>query len=285
MEKVVGGNDRYLHIGNLCEGMRATKLAYLINAQRKVDRYGDPYLRFRFRTADKAVVWGRKFKVSREWLSGTDLLRLNRTLVLVEFTVSLFNGSFSLLVDSITTAVSEDVTPFLGAYEGAANAFLALNSRAAEIDGKPLNPSLRTLSLGSLMGGQAGGYLRLLSMVSGFLHAAGSSQEISALRTLFSLALPYSNYLQIIETLEFVPKSDMMRIVWSAAASDDLGTSVVQDALSALMGMCAPDHVIAHRLVRAFELARFYLKLEEVELSSPKNLLITLDGGERLINY
>ena len=105
-------NTSHLRCDELSDGMVAQKIAYLLRVNRRVDRNGYPYLVFAFKTADKVVLTGRKFKIMENDSIGVQILALNRTVVEVDFEVQIYNGTYSLIVRNIIPTSKQEISCF-----------------------------------------------------------------------------------------------------------------------------------------------------------------------------
>ena len=109
-------NTSHLRCDELSDGMVAQKIAYLLRVNRRVDRNGYPYLVFAFKTADKVVLTGRKFKIMENDSIGVQILALNRTVVEVDFEVQIYNGTYSLIVRNIIPTSKQEISCFFDSY-------------------------------------------------------------------------------------------------------------------------------------------------------------------------
>lgn len=275
----VDGNALYLRCDELSEGMIAQKVAYLLRVNRRVDKNGYPYLVFAFKTMDKVVLTGRKFKIIENDSIGTQILALNRLLVKVDFEVQIYNGTYSLIVRNIVPAETQDVSCFFDSYLYIDEVFRNLNLEAIKVSAPTLNIIFKTASLLHIHGGLTGGYLEFLDIVYHIICARKSKHTTELLVCFFNVINPYFTYLSLMERLEFLPKRELLDILHSVAVKDDDRlTSIVLDALSALMNLGKPEHLYSHIIYNAFIFAQKQLHYEEIVTSQPKNSISNVNN-------
>ncbi len=272
-------NTAYLRCDELSEGMIAQKIAYLLQVNRRVDRNGYPYLVFAFKTADKVVLTGRKFRIIENDSIGIQILALNRMIVKVDFEVQIYNGTYSLIVKNVIPAETQDISCFFESYLYTDDVFKNLNLEAVKLSAPVLNVALKTASVLRIHGGLTGGYVELLDIVYHILCARKSKHTTELLVCFFNVVNPYFTYLSLIERLEFLPKREILEILHCVSVeNDERLTSVVLDVLSALMNLGKPEHLYSHIIYNAFVLAEKQLHFEEVVNSQPKNSMSNINN-------
>lgn len=275
----VDSDATYLRCDELSEGMVAQKIAYLIRVNRRVDKNGYPYLVFAFRTIDKVVLTGRKFKVMESDSIGLQILSLNRMVVNVDFEVQIYNGTYSLLVKNILPTESQEVSQFFDSYLYSDEVFRNLNSEAARLSAPTINIAFKTASIFHINKGLTGGYLELLDIVFHMICARKSKHTTALLVCFFNVVNPYFTYLLLMDRLEFLPKREVLEILHSVVVeNDDRITSIVLDILSALMGQGKPEHLYSHIICDAFSYAEKQLQFEGVVNSQPKNSISNINN-------
>ncbi len=272
-------NTSHLRCDELSDGMVAQKIAYLLRVNRRVDRNGYPYLVFAFKTADKVVLTGRKFKIMENDSIGVQILALNRTVVEVDFEVQIYNGTYSLIVRNIIPASKQEISCFFDSYLYADEVFENLNLEALKLSAPTLSVAFKTASVFRIHAGLAGGYLELLDIVYHMISTRKSKHTTELLVCFFNVVNPYFTYLSLIERLEFLPKREILEILHSVLVdNNDRLTSIVLDTLSALMNLGKPEHLYSHIIYNAFVFAEKQLHFEAIVSSQPKDSVSNINN-------
>lgn len=281
MEKLMKKETDLMLLSEFSEGMTGVRQAYVVKCRQGVDVYGSTFITFYFKTADDAVVVGRKFKVDVANLHVL-LKQINKSIVSVDFSVQIYNGAYSLVVNSVTGIANADPTPFFYNFAKADEVFNKLNDKALSLGLDNLNPVMKHGSLFAIDYGKLGAFVELLGVVYNVLCAKQSDYQDDILTCFFSVAQPYYSYLAFAEKDGHVPRKVLIDIV-SISGTDRVST-IVTDTLLCLVMNQTPEHFYSHLICNAFSLAKEQIRLERLVHSSPKDTVV-VDGQQTIIYY
>ena len=283
MEKV--GVD-FLSVSDLSEGFHGSKIAFLQRVKRLWDRNDEPYLNFIFRTIDLSTVIGRKFRVTRDNQIGNEILQAQRRPVSITFETQLWRGSYVLLIEHIALASESYTSNFFESFEYADSLYDLLTAKCVKYNVPKISQKIKTLSFTSVLDGKQGGILHVLDSTFSSLSALkGENFYPTLLIVLLECITPYIIYCQLLDKAEFVPKSEQFSLLHhlNRIEQEDI-RAISMDTLSALVGICSPEHYISHIIYDNFIFALKQLNLLEKIKSSPKNTYIDYEG-RKIISY
>lgn len=257
----VGGNNKMLDIAHLELDKQYEKVGYLYNFRESTSVTQKGFFTMYLKDVNGKVIVGRLFNVDNFKDSGLTMQALKGKPVKVNFHVQEFNGSLSLIINTVSVYTGDfDYGSFIGKVEGVEDFFAYTQDVLCKLSDRDIKlPSIyRTKSLRRIYDGRAGGYTKLLQMVVSNVISYDSiigldRQEIA--NTIAYLQEIYFRYLEQIEDIDFITKSMKMKILYDAQIKMekvDVGSYVI-DALTALLDLGKPESLAGLLVYRMFE--------------------------------
>jgi hypothetical protein len=282
----LGVEDNFLRASLFKEGQEVDKIAFLHRVVRKADVNGDLFLRFYFKTADKVMIIGRKFRISSNRDVGSEIVEAQRAVVSVKGLVTVFSGSYSILVDEvrILSGINPDV--FMDKFHDIDRVVGRLFDAGKKFEVIGAWVVLGKVALVDVLGGKMGGILSVidfvLNMLSGF---EGEEFYHVLMSTWLRVIDPLVSILQLEDKTGFVPRKTVLDVidgVGMRGGKDE--RSILVDTLMALVNVGVEEHYVAHIIAGAYRLAREQLEIADVVKVSPFVSLVEV-VGKKVVLY
>lgn len=257
----VGTNDRLLDISSLVVGESYRKVAYFYRFKENKTSTLNSFYTVYLKDRNGKVIVGNLFNVEFFETSGIVMQALKGKAVICNFKVGDFNGTATLKLDTLEEYTGDvDYSEFVGKVSGVEDYYefvKAIFSKCG-IENPSLPAQYKTKSLRDVYDGRAGGYIKLLEMITNNLvsltDVLGFDRD-EMVRTFYYVQELFYKYLYRIEDVDFITTKMKMEIVINGSMQvDGVGVShYVVDALSDLLGVCTAETLQGCILSKVFK--------------------------------
>lgn len=252
----------YLDIANLEENITYTKVCYVTDTKSGITKIGNGFFTFYVKDVNANIIPARLFSVEDYARLGFTANALKNKPVKIRFMAQKYNGSWSLIVESIdgwdgTFAYEK----FIGKVECEPLTLSAFLKLTYGDDSNTINPVIsgyRMSSLSSICGGRIGGFLLLAEHAASNLlnYCNFNSVNKDELINIFVIAIDsYFSYLTKVEEANIVSLNDVMSIVNIVfnKYKDTPYSDELIDTVRSLLGMGEPQHLYSHLITKTVQ--------------------------------
>ncbi|WP_394862385.1 hypothetical protein [Paraclostridium bifermentans] len=249
MLKKVGQDSALLDISSLELNRQYLMRAYLYGFKEGYSTVEKGYFRLYLKDINGRIITGMLFNVDKFKEQGLTMQALKGKPVVINFETQQYNGSLSLVVNTIEHYEGMfDFGSFIGVAEGVNDFFLFIEDVLSKLVGRTIKlPSeYLTKSLRYVYDGRAGGYTKLLEMIVNnlvSLDAIIGVDRVELAEIIVHLQSIYYKYLVMLEDIDFTTKNMQMKVLYDAqlALGNTEVAPYVMDALTALLEIGEPE--------------------------------------------
>lgn len=249
LEKVIQ-NTKDLDLNDLVENDEYVRRALVVGHKSGVTALEKGFFTFYLKDRNGNLIAGRSFDVKNFIESGFDAASFKNKLVTIDFKAQIFNGSWSLIVNSIK--IADDQSGYenfvgkieVGGVEFVEKLFTTILGRNYQI---PVN--YLTESVTSVGQGKSGGIGLLFVLSSKILANYRSLPTVDAkvLFEIFDVAFrKYCTYLKMKDELDVISNSVIIDLLTSVRNQFSDNVELAIDCTASLMGLTQPQHLYSH---------------------------------------
>lgn len=288
-----GVENNLLDIATLEPGAEYHKVAYLYDLDIGTDRLEKGFFRMFLKDINGNIILGRMFNLNQDdERVFLEAKTLKGRAIDMYFRVDLFNGTLNLNISSFKLYDGlVDYSLFIGSISNVEKSyeFVTRLFNQFGIDNPKLPPAYKTDNFRELCDGKAGGYIKLLEVVSLMITSLDGIPGISReelMYTWFHVQDGYYNYLKRLRDLDVISNAEKLDMLYSfkrKVSSSDVAEYAV-DTFCSLIGFSKPETVQSAILVRTIDSVK-----EDMRLACVYNSMLPgstrVDGGLTLLKY
>ena len=288
-----GVENNLLDIATLEPGTEYHKVAYLYDLDVGTDRLEKGFFRMFLKDIKGNIIVGRMFNLNQ---NDEELFLNAKTLkgraIDMYFRVDMFNGTYNLNVSSFKLYQGlVDYSLFIGSIKNVEKSyeFVTRLFKQFGIENPKIPPAYKTDTFRELCDGKAGGYIKLLEVVSLMITSLDGIPGISReelMDTWFLVQDGYYTYLKRLSELDVISNAEKLDMLYSfkrKVSSSEVSAYAV-DTFCSLIGFAKPETVQSAILVRTIDSVK-----EDMRLACVYNSMLPgstrVDGGLTLLKY
>lgn len=281
-------NAKDLDINTLTENEECVRRALMTGSKAGLTALEKGFFTFYFKDKNGNLIVGRKFDVKDFIEVGFDVAALKNKLVTIDFKAQIYNGSWSLIINSIH--VADDQTGFenfVGKIEVPGVDYVEKLFSTTLGHEYKMPVFYLTESVATIGQGRSGGAGLAFVLASKTLanYRTLPSVDIKVLFEMFDTAFQkYYTYLKMKNELDVIANSVIVDILTSVRNQFNDNTELVIDCASSLMGLTQPQHLYSHMICNAVNNALKVIDMAYINNSLPLGSS-TFYKGVNLLRY
>lgn len=279
----------YLDMRGIQEYVPLKAVAYLTDGKAGLTKMDSGFVTFYLKDVNANTVVGRMFDVKDFLVSGVNIAMLKKKPVQISFVAQSFNGSISLIVDSLEVYTGKfDYNKFIGEIKYDVSAAV---ETGRELFGRDWDiPAVwKHASFEEFGKGRIGGFVKVFEIAFGTLSMFTGLSSVSReefIQTFYNSMKEYFNLLTFrakMDNLQSLTIHDMLHELCRAYGEEE--KLLIADTVKALAGLSKPLHLYSHLICLAVGSARQAVDLSIMYETLPTGSKISLGGGADLLKY
>ena len=285
-------SDNAAYLDSTCfkEGVRETKLALVKETNSGIARDDTGFYKLYVKDVNSRTLRAFIFRIADFLGSGLTLAALKNKPVNITFVPQLYNGQWSLVLESIELWKGAfDFAKFRGTIS-IDSSMLEETLKELFGDTRLLRAEYRMCSLGSVLQGRVGGFMYLVMAGFRILASWTGLPGVEAeplLKCYFIGMSALFDHLRDIDKFEIPSSAEAYHIVEGIQAQykQDPYLYCILDACRSLVGVAKPEHLYAHLIKDAVDFAFAQSELVLKSYALPNGARISLGGDGVLLKY